>query len=307
MSENGQLRCAAWTRDFGVDPIATVGSYRSFLLVDWPLPWPRDLAELDSFEQLGPALRAAQCRLQAVVVPRDADECRLALYRTSHEKFTGYELLETKVPFDCMAETAVKLLEDAEVHEYPPSTHMAAKEILVCTHGKRDRCCGSQGTSLAMELLSNTEDRFSDVRIARTSHTGGHRFAPTSLVFPEGTGWAFCDIDLIERIARREGPIASVLPHYRGCAGLASRGLQALERSVLAELGWTLFDLSRQGHDTGDGMVSLDVAWPSGDIASWEATVAEGRRVPVPDCGRPIGEAKKVESEIVLDGFRRTK
>ena len=50
-----------------------------------------------------------------------------------------------------------------------------------------DRCCGSLGTALAQELLADPLQLGDDVRVWRTSHTGGHRFAPTALVLPQGT------------------------------------------------------------------------------------------------------------------------
>ena len=48
--------------------------------------------------------------------------------------------------------------------------------LLVCTHGGRDRCCGSDGTRLFQALFPPP-----GVRVWRTSHTAGHRFAPTAI------------------------------------------------------------------------------------------------------------------------------
>lgn len=51
--------------------------------------------------------------------------------------------------------------------------------VLVCTHGRRDRCCARHGTALFSEL-----DRHDGLDLWQTSHLGGHRFAPTLLVLP---------------------------------------------------------------------------------------------------------------------------
>jgi hypothetical protein len=56
--------------------------------------------------------------------------------------------------------------------------------ILVCTNGKRDRCCALLGRSLALDLAEAGGLGAADVWEA--DHLGGHRFAPTALVLPSG-------------------------------------------------------------------------------------------------------------------------
>jgi hypothetical protein len=142
-------------------------------------------------------------------------------------------------------------------------------------------------------------------RLWATTHTGGHRFAPNAIVLPEGTVWGFLDAGRLGRIVRREGPLDDLLPHYRGCAGLGSPALQALERAVLGEVGWALFDCGRAGTDLGAGRSHLDVTGPDGSTQSWEAVVEPGRLLPVPDCGQPVAAARKTEAELVVRHFRR--
>lgn len=57
---------------------------------------------------------------------------------------------------------------------------------LVCTHGKRDRCCALYGRQLYLALSALGGDA-----VWQSSHLGGHRFAPTMLVLPQGLlyGW----------------------------------------------------------------------------------------------------------------------
>jgi hypothetical protein len=142
------------------------------------------------------------------------------------------------------------------------------------------------------------------VRVWRTSHTGGHRFAATAVVLPEGTSWAFCDRDALERVVRRNGPIEDLLPRYRGCAGMGTPAIQALERAVLGEMGWPLLEMARRGSSRGE-LTELVVEEPDGCTATWEAVVRVGREVPVPDCGQPIELATKTEPQLVVQGLRR--
>lgn len=52
--------------------------------------------------------------------------------------------------------------------------------LLVCTHGKRDRCCAVQGRPLATAL----SQEFPEQIVWESSHTKGHRFAPAMLLLP---------------------------------------------------------------------------------------------------------------------------
>src|SRR5205823_6194194 len=93
-------------------------------------------------------------------------------------------------------------------------------DLFVCTHGRRDVCCGTDGTALWRRLSApKSAGGLGDVvRLWRTSHTGGHRFAPTGAVFPSGQYWAWLDPGLVRAVLGREGPVADVVPHYRGSA-----------------------------------------------------------------------------------------
>jgi hypothetical protein len=178
------------------------------------------------------------------------------------------------------------------------------RDLLICTHGSRDRCCGSRGTKLHQTLDADSSYDDLDIRLWRTSHTGGHRFAATAILFPEGTGWGFLDQTTVQKIVRRSDPVADVLFHYRGCAGLTSPRIQALERAVLGEVGWSLFDYARRGSEERDGTVKLDVFHTEGR-QSWSAQVRIGRILPVPRCGTPIGAEGKTEDELVVADLQR--
>lgn len=53
--------------------------------------------------------------------------------------------------------------------------------ILVCTNGKRDRCCARFGAAFYREIA-----RHVGPAAWQTTHLGGHRFAATALLFPDG-------------------------------------------------------------------------------------------------------------------------
>jgi hypothetical protein len=56
--------------------------------------------------------------------------------------------------------------------------------LLVCTHGRRDRCCALDGRALVGAVVAGSPELAPQVW--ESSHLGGHRFAPTALVLPSG-------------------------------------------------------------------------------------------------------------------------
>ncbi|WP_433558437.1 sucrase ferredoxin [Pseudonocardia xinjiangensis] len=66
--------------------------------------------------------------------------------------------------------------------------------LMVCTHGRRDRCCALDGRALALGLME-----LGGVDVWECSHLGGHRFAPTALVLP--TGYAYGRLDPAAAVA----------------------------------------------------------------------------------------------------------
>ena len=295
--------CAEWTREHQVDPVGTIGSYRAFLLLEWPLPWPKDIGEIPELRPLAARLAQEHGRLQALVPDqRDGGTRRAVLYRADPGSFMAYRRTEAVGSPDEIPSLAARLLDSA------PSTVPAneeRRELLICTHGARDRCCGSLGTRLE-RAMADEAGPDGTMRVRRTSHTGGHRFAPTAVLLPEGTSWGYLDEVLLRKIVHRSGPIADVLHLYRGCAGLASPRIQAMERAVLAEVGWGLFDCARQGSEEADGTVRLSIAQPDGEQV-WAAQVRTGRILPVPGCGTPIQPDGKTAKEFVIDTLQRVR
>jgi hypothetical protein len=209
-------RCSTVARRCHIDPAGTAGSYDGILLVPAPLPWPRDIGELSAPGEKLRTVRAeygGRWRLQAVVAG------------------TGETTL---------TEPLVYVRPDGPFRGFRAVGPAPRKAVIVCTHGSRDRCCGSLGTRLFQQLPSIPE-----VAFWRTSHTGGHRFAPTAMIVPEGTAWAFLDRDLLMGIAQRTISVEEAAPHYRGCMGLAGPEAQVAEREAFVQHGWRWLDMPR--------------------------------------------------------------
>jgi hypothetical protein len=226
---------------------------------------------------------------------------RVICYRSARPGWAGPLVrAESAALPGSLAEATARLLGRPPAREEPEATDAQVVDLLVCTHGRRDACCGGRGMELVGDLLRETRLAPSDgVRLWRTSHTGGHRFAPTSIVLPAGTMWAFADVALLRAVTLGEGELDRWLGRYRGCATLGSPSQQAAERAVMTEVGWPLMQSFRRASDA-NGLVRLESAF-----GTWEATIREGRRVPQPDCRTPPALATKQSVEWVVEGLRR--
>ncbi|MEX5634210.1 sucrase ferredoxin [Parafrankia sp. FMc2] len=299
-----KIRCADWSRAVAMSPAGTAGTYAGFLLVEIPLPWPRDAGETDEAALLEPLIGPAGYRLQAVV-PADTGapvgERRVILHarEPGAAAFAGYRRFESAV--GASLRDTVAALVAAAADPGPSSLAVPGVDVLVCGHGRRDACCGRLGAGLAVRLAAGTPGP--GVNLWRTSHLGGHRFAPVALVLPEGTGWAFADPDLIDRVIRRDGDIGTVADHYRGCSGLAGTQVQALESEVLRRVGWGLLDAARHGSVDGD---RAELSWETGaEAVTWSGTVRPGRTVAMPDCMSPPASAARTQTEWAVSAVAR--
>ncbi|MCX5371474.1 sucrase ferredoxin [Streptomyces sp. NBC_00015] len=133
--------------------------------------------------------------------------------------------------------------------------HTGDPLALVCTNGKRDRCCALLGRPLAAELAA------SGVRGAwEVTHLGGHRFSPTLLVLPYGYAYGRAEAHAVKEVLHgvQEGRI--VVDGCRGCSAWERPG-QAAELAVRSATG-------------EDAAEALSVVQTTGGAPRWEVTVA---------------------------------
>ena len=303
------LRCAAWARDAEVDPAGTAPTCELFVLVEHPLPWPHDIGDdphLAALEQV--AARAAggrKVRLQALVCEPEAATRRVIVFAAGPPPFRGYGRLEGSGAPDELADV-VESLVSAE----PPAPVAGVTDVLVCTHGSRDSCCGSLGTRLwrdAGECDAAECDPvvdLDDVRVWRTSHTGGHRFAPTAVTFPDGNYWAHLDPTLLAGVVERTASAEEAAAHLRGCAAFTP-AVQVADRAGFAQQGWDWLEGGRFGDERSPLRVELCFESPDGTRGTYDVRLAEGRRMPIPDCGGDPEAAKKSQTELRVVGLQR--
>src|SRR5689334_24555585 len=102
------FRCSPWTQAQGVDPIGSAGSFDALLLVEWPLPWPNDVADIP---ELAEAARHPGARVMIVVPQGDDDGRRTVVHRrrTGTNRLDG---VDHRVPADEVPALVAELLAD---------------------------------------------------------------------------------------------------------------------------------------------------------------------------------------------------
>lgn len=323
-------RCSGFARSEELDPAGTAGSYRGYVALEVPLPWPREITDHPEIAPAAAALKAAGLRLQGVVpgAARSPAQRWMATFLRPPGAFDHYRATTWSVPAGGVTDALIGFAKAAGPPPHPatgvdvvktadegspdvsagPARRVAAdgavgRHVLVCTHGARDACCGSLGTRLSTALPGLG----AGVHVWRTSHTGGHRFAPTAVLLPEGTVWAYLDLDALVGVSDRTLDPGEAAARYRGCTGLDGAEVQAVEREALRTLGWSWLDHRRRGRILGRNAqqtrVRLDGVAPGGARTSFEATVEVARLVPVPDCGKPLDQAAKSAPELRVRDF----
>jgi hypothetical protein len=289
------LRCAPRTRRQEVDPLGSAPTFEHLVLVETPLPWPTEVTDLPTLAHTpNPGTRIM------AVVPEMADPSGLIRLthwrRTTGNSFSGLDRLVR--PGDVPG--LLRRLAEDPAASADTVTGAAPAEVLICSHGRRDRCCGRLGTQLAVA----TAQRWPGVRVRRCSHTGGHRFAPTGITLPDGHCWAYLDVDVLDGLVDRTAALPRLLPHLRGACAL-DRWAQVVDRALFERLGWAWWSLASVEASTAvapDGAsAKVRLEWTSvrgGGRA--DATVEIRREIPIVPCGEPAGASVETVPELSL-------
>lgn len=172
----------------------------------------------------------------------------------------------------------------------PDGFRPAPPVLLLCTNGKRDRCCAIETRPIA-EAASR---EVGAARVWESSHLNGHRFAPTGVVLPTGQmfGWLTQSLAIEALAHAASGRL--LLPgerHERGRTSLP-RGLQAVDvalRTAIGESDPTA--LSFEGDAAGDAVDWIGrqarVRVDHRDGRSWLYVVSARESRPLPEsCGK---------------------
>ncbi|MER5757189.1 sucrase ferredoxin [Streptomyces sp. NPDC002088] len=260
--------CATVSRDLDEPISGTAATARTWLLLEQPGPWgAKALTSSHLDPALGRALAAAtqDTGVRIALIRRPGRHADLGTPRT--RQVYAAHTTPGNVWLHSATTTAPERLLDLDFAALGSGDHRtfgAALQgrphtgdplALVCTNGKRDRCCALLGRPLAAELAGSGVEGVWEV-----THLGGHRFSPTVLVLPHGYAYGRVEAHAVKEILHgvQEGRIV-----VEGCRGSSAweRPGQAAELAVRTAAG-----------ENAAG--ALSVVRTDGAAPRWEVTVA---------------------------------
>lgn len=159
----------------------TAPNYKIWVLIEYRLPWRNKAVtdnELSENQQAHlSALMEKNPDLQILFIKRKANShpsinifiARLGIQSTfSKITLTSYE-------------DVLNISTEQIINGHPDEILINETHFFVCTNGTRDVCCSKFGLPVYQSLNETAGEN-----AWQCSHIGGHRFAPTMLVFPAG-------------------------------------------------------------------------------------------------------------------------
>jgi len=294
-------RCAEFAREIGLLPRGTGLFLERVILVSVPLPWPKPALRHDLVESAAPLVTRSGVASRLFASEPISADTRVEVFERhgASAQLTSWTLpdpVAIEPLLGAIVDTPLAGLTSIDIEGAAVDQANAAvpPTFLICTQGSHDLCCGVDGVALADQL----ENERPDYVVRRVSHTGGHRFAPTLLAFPEGRMWAFVDQPLVDRIATGTETAADHLRHARGWWGAKVGAAQVAECAVRSELADQRFVAPVvQAIDPVEGQLNT-LFTVTVNQEQWQVHVVVEREVPTIACESPGGLPAKPGREF---------
>ncbi len=224
--------CSEVARDSGESLTATASRIDTWVLVEYRGRWDRDLLGGSVLseplkEHLSDTMtRLPRSRLLFIKRPERRGPRRRMLYVASSK--AGKERLHALEFEDHDDLLGLDLVAVARGKE--PAVPVDHPLLVVCTHGKRDRCCARYGQPLYDALNRTVDPSWS----WQSTHVGGDRFAANLVVLPEGLYFGWVEEDDLGGILGDHDRGRIRMKRYRG-RSIYPFPVQAAERAVRAK------------------------------------------------------------------------
>lgn len=305
--------CSRVAQATGFHPIGTAPTYRTHLAVECDVPWAREVTESATFppELRDLLARAANDGIEPRITGLMPDLeytqeglTRVLFFAHADDLSPTYGKRDFLVPPAQLAALVEALLyAPGDVQGFKAfeqeTGHM--RELLVCNHGSRDRCCATFGFEVYRELREVYARAHPDtLRVWRCSHLGGHRMAPTLLDFPEGRYYAYITLDSLPILLERKGSFSPLADQYRGWGRLSPLE-QAAEHAVMLAEGWPWTTYRVQSEviagNGGDGASTVRFTYTTSDSLRAESYQVSVREAPEKSLHFPSSCGKETEPQ----------
>lgn len=283
--------CSDNSRQVGEDIVGTATNNQTYVLVECPLPWNSDAFSSkwvpDNLRLLVKEAKQAKLPIKFQLIANDSshkvDSTTLLIYHQEEVGGKGYSKREFKLENIEQAAATIKKWLWRKNLKYEVDTS-STRDILICTHGSHDKCCARYGNPFYFHAKNTISSLGLDnVRIWKSSHFGGHRFAPTMIDLPQGRYYGNLDQDTFKSVLTRTGDIECFKDIYRGW-GILPKSIQIVERELILRYGWDWFNYKAAGRiieesvDKSNVLAELTFEKSDGSIYIYQAELVKDNR-----------------------------
>lgn len=280
--------CSDHSRQTGENVIGTATNYDTYILVECPTPWTSEAFNSkwvpENLRILVEEVQDAKLPIRFLLIANDVtnkiDYTTLLIYQKQPGLSHGYNKREFKLENIQQAAAVVRKFLRGRMPEYEIETNVT-RDILVCTHGSHDKCCAKYGNPFYYYATDTVSDfNVDNIRLWKSSHFGGHRFAPTAIDLPQGRYYGLLEQDSFRSILTRNGDIECLNQVYRGW-GILPTAIQVLEKELMLRHGWEWFNykvsgkILEQSLDNNTMLAELTFAKPCGSLYTYHAKIVK--------------------------------
>ncbi len=278
------LFCSDHSRKAGEDLIGTATGCQTYILLECPQPWMPEAFNSkwvpENFRVMIQEVKRAKIPIKFLLICNNESHKReqttLLIYHRKDGLWNGYCKQEFLLPNIQQAAGAVKKWLWNQASDYEVTTNVT-RDIVVCAHGSHDQCCARYGNPFYFHANETINELgLENIRMWKSTHIGGHRFAPTAIDLPEGRYYGALEQDSFQSVLTRTGDVKCLEKIYRGW-GVLPKSIQVLERELIFRHGWDWFKYKVTGRiieeniDQTRILAEITAEKPDGSLFSYQA------------------------------------
>jgi hypothetical protein len=260
---NASLSCSNSTKLSNENIICSVSKLEAQIAIELEEPWEviplKSIYFPQALQNLVPQLAKLKFEFSVNYFAKNdysiKDHTRIFIFRRNGGEFDDFHKLELLVPNNEFQNIISNFVEyftslNNPFQNLEIKTHKNVNEIFVCIHGARDQCCGKYGLQLYKEFQNQVnQNGNSQFRIWKSSHIGGHRYAPTFYEAPSMRWYGLFQIKDIPNFLNREEANFNVINNYRGMSGILNKFALLIENELFKKYSWNWLKAENKNYE----------------------------------------------------------
>ncbi|WP_397599965.1 sucrase ferredoxin [Silvanigrella sp.] len=171
------------------------------------------------------------------------DHTKIFIFKKNQNEFDPYIKLEISLPNEELIHLGSYIINylsgnNETFDKWKQTDRQNKNEIFICIHGKRDLCCGKYGLNIYNEFFSKIEKNKLNFRVWKSTHIGGHRYAPTFYEAPAMRWYGLFHANDVQTYLNRNLNEFKVSNNYRGMSGISNKYALLTENELFKSYSW---------------------------------------------------------------------